>query len=197
MKKVLSLVLALMLLVMIPVEAVAATRVKGTDYAQQWYAPDGGTVTGFQPKNPDQLYPLYVVYFSKQLTDDVLIYIQDEDVMDYIEDNAKSMTISAIAEGVGWALDSKRAEKVVEVVLSFSLWALNQAKIDEARENSEDGKIMMIQWCSPGFYTVVYEMFYSWEGDYVDDTQFGAVGCVAGTSRRFLPGDYGPYNDYK
>ena len=186
---------------MIPVEAVAATtKVAGKDYAQRWYAPNGGTVASFQAADTSQPYIYYIVYLSKDITAEAIICMQNEKVKDYFKDHAKDMTVSAIAEAVGTITDSKIAEKTVKFILDFSLWAISKAEVKsmiKARDDSADKKIMVQKWCGGPPYYLTTKTFEAWEGDYVDDTWFGAICCIPGTSRTFDAGVYWGYEAYK
>ena len=196
MKKILSLVLALMLIVIIPVEAVAATTTNAASKGN--YAPEGGTYYGFLPVNQDQSYPLYIAFLSTDVTTELLICVQDETVLDFIKDNITSMTVSAIAAQVAKMTGHPIVGTTIEVVVGFAMWGLSKAKINamkDARNESADKKIVVTQWCAPPLNWTV-ETFSSWEGNYVDyEAFFPSSACL--NSPNFIRGDYGPYNIYK
>ena len=199
MKKILALVLALMLLVIIPVEAVAATTTNAASKGS--YYPQGGTYYGFYPLDPNSSYPLAITFLPADLTADAIICMQDDDVMDYIKDNAKDMTVSAIAEVVGTMLDSKIAEKAVKYIISFSLWAAGKAEVKamiEAREESSTGKIISTKWHCPGIISFNFYTFRAWNSDYVDyEDIFSSGACSPSGYPHFVEGEYGKYNQYK
>ena len=187
-----------MLLVMIPVEAVAATTTNAANKGT--YAPEGGTYYGFSPKDPKSSYPLAITFLPKDLAADAIICMQNEDVVDFIKDNAKDMTVSAIAKAVGTMLDSKIAEKAVEFIIGFSLWAISKANLNsmiEARDESKDKKIIATQWCNPGVITFSFYTYRAWEGDYVDYEQIFPYSLCNFGGPHFVKGEYSRFNQYK